>query len=101
MREMSANPSVDYIEDDCVGHFELSPTCADPTLSLWNATNNPDFGFGYFCCLRTQIGLQNGECGLPLLLGPPSTNDAVLVNPPFLSNGLKRGNYRFWYVWCV
>jgi len=68
------------IEDACVGPLEIGPpVCADPSWSLWNATKATSTSFNYFCCLGSQIGLQSGECGLALLIGPPPTNVAVPV----------------------
>lgn len=68
-------------EDDCVGFLEIGPhVCADPSWSLWNATKATSTSFNYFCCLGSQIGLQSGECGLTLLIGPPPTNVAVPVS---------------------
>ncbi|KAE9379561.1 hypothetical protein N431DRAFT_478544 [Stipitochalara longipes BDJ] len=68
-------------QDDCIGFVEeRNPTCADPAWSLWNATKATATGYNYFCCLEGQIGLQNGVCGLPLLIGPPPTNEAVPVS---------------------
>ncbi|KAH8758508.1 hypothetical protein F5882DRAFT_417601 [Hyaloscypha sp. PMI_1271] len=67
-------------EDACVGPLEIGPpVCADPSWSLWNATKATSTSFNYFCCLGSQIGLQSGECGLALLIGPPPTNVAVPV----------------------
>ncbi|PMD34302.1 hypothetical protein L207DRAFT_638828 [Hyaloscypha variabilis F] len=73
-------------EDDCIGFVEdRNPTCADPAWSLWNATKATGTGYDFFCCLEGQIGLQSGTCGLPLLIGPPPTNEAVPVSTSSLA----------------
>lgn len=50
------------LENDCSATFTATPSCADSSWSLWNATKDTSNAVEYFCCLQGQVGLQSGYC---------------------------------------
>jgi hypothetical protein len=96
--------------NDCSATFTATPSCADSSWALWNATKDTSNAAEYFCCLQGQVGLQSGYCvdsasaataGAPAILVSLSHPFLIPLPSPLNPMLTISAPARLWYRHCA